>query len=227
MLRKLWLDFLYPPRCSRCLRRIQSGVLCADCASGVELNRTLFCARCGARLPGGIKICHRDEPCLLGGAVNYDQPAVQALVRDLKFRGLRDAAQPLGEWLAAYASILPARLRENAVLVPIPLSGRRERSRGFNQSVLIAEVVAGKLGLGLNAELLRRQKHSAPQSDLRSTEERKNNVRGCFSAGEKARDKSIILIDDVVTSGSTLREAALALRAAGAKQVLALAAARA
>ncbi len=227
MLRKLWLDFLFPPRCSHCERRLEAGVLCEDCAGRVELNRTLFCCRCGARLPGGVKICHREEPCMLGGAVSYGNPVVQALVRDLKFRGLREAAQPLGDWLAAYISLLPVRLFEESILVPLPLSVRRERARGFNQSLLLTEVVAGKLNLPCRPELLKRERHSRPQSELHSVEERKNNVRGCFASGSAVRGKKIILLDDVVTSGSTLREAALILRAAGASQVLALAAARA
>ncbi len=227
MLLQPWLDFLYPPRCSHCLRRLPTGVLCADCAAGVELNRTLFCARCGARLPTGVKICHRDEPCLLGGAVNYDQPVVQALVRDLKFRGLREAAGPLGDWLAAYIRLLPDRFTRETVLVPLPLSARRERSRGFNQSAILADIVSKKLGLPSSPQLLRRHRHSSPQTELRSAEERKSNVRGCFSAAPEARGKRLILVDDVVTSGSTLKEAALTLRAAGAEQVLALAVARA
>ncbi len=224
-------DILFPPACVACGAGVGNGVICGPCAAGIVRYGTLFCGTCMARLPMNRKICHADAPYLLGAAGPYDDAALAALIHALKFQGIAAAAGPLADILADYVA---GRLRldlAGAIATPLPLSPKRERSRGFNQSALIARRFAATLGLPFEEHLLKRAIHRKPQSETMDILERRENVRGCFAADEaharKISGANVILVDDVVTSGTTFTEAAKALKAAGAKKIFALAAAKA
>jgi ComF family protein len=221
-------DIFFPPKCVACGDSIARGALCAACREGIVTFDTLFCGKCAARLPEGKKICHRDSPFLLGAAGPYDDATTQALIHALKFQGVATAAEPLGEMLAAYIAQLGLDLHEWTV-APVPLSTRRMRARGFNQSALIARPLARALGIPFEEHLLARVHHRKPQSDTGDIFERRENVKGCFtiSPGAVAHNKKIVLVDDVTTSGTTFTEAARVLRGVGAKKILALAVAKA
>lgn len=141
---------------------------------------------------------------------------------------MRDAAEPLGALLATYAKRLKISLSYDLVL-PVPLSERRARERGFNQSELISRAFSRRSGVPLNIKALKRVRHSQPQSGLHGDEKRRANVAGSFRVEDRAkvRDRNVILLDDVVTSGATMLHAAMALRVAGAENILALAVAKA
>ncbi len=111
--------------------------------------------------------------------------------------------------------------------MPVPLHPRRLRSRGFNQSLLLARCVASKTGAELDFLSLRRTRFTKPQTAL-SSEERKKNVRKAFEVvkPEAVRKRTILLVDDVATTGSTLNECAKALKRAGVNGVLCLVLAR-
>ena len=224
-----FLDLVFPPSCLSCRRRTKSNeVVCGNCLAAIPLNRTLFCGKCGARLAEGRKICHRDFPYVLGAATCYSNAAVKNLIHALKFKYVRGAAKPLGDLLAGYAEALPLRL-EKFTVIPLPLHARRLRERGFNQSELIAGFFAKRLDLPLETEWLERAKHAKPQSETKNLAERKENIRGSFVVKNTTNvsGKNIILVDDVTTSGATFYEAALVLKSAGARKIIALAAARA
>jgi len=218
---------LFPPSCVSCRARIGTGALCAACRNGIPVFRTLLCGSCRARLFGDKALCHPDFPYILGAAASYEHNASRALVHALKFRGRRSAALPLSELLIEYAESLGTML-DGCVVVPIPLSTRRLRARGFNQSDLIARPFAERFGLEF-APLLARIRHTKPQSETRTIEERLTNLCDCFAAPRPAgvAGRSIVLVDDVVTSGTTFLEAARALRSAGARKIFALAVLRA
>lgn len=183
---------------------------------------------CGARLPELKKICHVYAPYILGTATQYDHKPVQKLIHSLKFYAVHDAAAPLGNLLINYITRMEFDLRGFTV-VPIPLSIKRRRGRGFNQSTLIARCVTNHFSLPLEEDLLLRILHNKPQSETNDILERKENLHGCFSVPDPARvnSKNIILIDDVTTSGTTFLEAARVLKTAGARRIIALAVAQA
>jgi ComF family protein len=214
--------------CVSCKQYVRSGAICASCFSTISVHRTLSCGSCGARLFGDKILCHPGFPYLLGSAGNYEVAALRMLVHALKFRGIRSASEPLAALLIEHARSLGT-LLNGSIVLPIPLSSRRERARGFNQSQLIAYRFAEELGLAFEARLLRRTRHTKPQSETRSVAERSLNVRDCFAVtvSERVYGKNIVLIDDVTTSGKTFFEAASVLKAAGAEKIYALAAARA
>ncbi|HVO28542.1 MAG TPA: ComF family protein [Candidatus Paceibacterota bacterium] len=221
-------NLIFPRICVACRRRIGQGVVCAACFRTVAVRNHLFCPKCRARLPAQGKICHPEFPYLLGAAGFYDDRVLKALVHYLKFRSIPDAAEPLAQLLYYYVSRMSLGLAGRAV-VPVPLSRRRERSRGFNQAELIARRFAGLAGLPLETGWLARTRHTQPQSETRNATERLENIRGAFAVlrPDAVRGRKILLIDDVSTSGATFLEASLALRAAGAKRIIALAAAKA
>lgn len=167
-------------------------------------------------------------PYLLGAAGDYQNETVRNLIHALKFNGVRDAALPLAELIIQYLSRARFETRNFAV-VAIPLHTFRERDRGFNQSEHIAAHLARRLGAPLISGILLRRKRTAPQSELGDHELRKENMRDAFSAEQSAavRNANLFLVDDVTTSGATFFEAARTLKAAGARKIIALAAARA
>lgn len=161
----------------------------------------------------------------------YADPAVRALVRALKYRGDLRAARLLGELLH---DELFEELAERGptgapiVLVPVPLAPARERKRGWNQAELLARALAAASpgGYDVRTDILARTRDAPSQTSLASAKERASNVRGAFAvAAGAAVPARCIVIDDVVTTGSTLREAAGALRRAGAREILLVAAA--
>lgn len=154
-----------------------------------------------------------------------------AMIRFLKFSGGRAAAPGLSWWMAkALASRRPAGASSQSappLLVPVPLHPRRERSRGYNQAALLARGVGERLGIEVDRSILARVRNTRPQSTL-DDRERPDNMRGSFalSRPEGAAGRSIILVDDLVTTGETIRACAAALAAARPAAVTALSAGR-
>lgn len=216
-------DWLFPVKCAGCGKEDERELLCRECLGEIKINQTLFCGKCRARLPENQKICHKDFPYILGMAADYDDKNVSELISGLKFKFWEEAARPLGKILIKYAENLPLKWKE-ALIVPVPLSKKRERERGFNQSEILAEILARNFGCGLDVDNLERTKNAKPQSEM-DFYRRKENVRGVFAVKGKNpfSNRKIILVDDVVTSGATLFEATIALKNAGVKSVVAIA----
>lgn len=222
------LDWIFPSACLSCNAWLSRGAVCCEaCFRNLPRFSTLFCGTCRARLPEGKKLCHKDFPYLLGAATDYRDPGVSALIRSLKFDANRAAGEPLGILLATYARAVP--LPSDAMIIPIPLSPSRLRERGFNQAEILGRPLARALAIPFLGAAIQRVRHTKPQSEIGNAEERTANVSGCFYIPDPSviAGKNIILVDDVVTSGATLLEAARTLRSAGARRVIALAAAKA
>lgn len=224
-----FLNLIFPSKCLGCGKNLESNsVICEECLSKVRVNQTLFCGRCLARLPETKKICHRDFPYTLGAAASYGDETVKKLIHALKFQYLKAAAEPLGNLLVSYVEPLKLNIK-NFTVVPLPLSSRRLKERGFNQSELIAKIFTSRFRLPLETNCLVRSRNSKPQSETKTLEERLKNVRECFGIKkpEAISGKNVILMDDVVTSGATLYEAANALKSAGVRKIVALTVAKA
>ena len=222
------LNLIFPPSCLSCLTRLKRGVVCAGCISKIQPHQTPFCGQCGSRLPYGKKICHPKFPYILGAVSDYDNATIKSLIHGLKFNYVARAALPLSELLIRYAEPLLI-IPNDALVIPVPLGAGRRRKRGFNQAELIAKPLAEHFNLSFLPKTLRRIRNTRPQSELKHLRDRRENVKGCFAVGEPEaiQGKTIILVDDVVTSGSTLYEAAWTLKAAGARKIIALVAAKA
>jgi ComF family protein len=147
----------------------------------------------------------------------HTNDALLEIVHFLKFSSGRTAAPPLSWWLALSLSRYIERYRHGGftrpLVVPVPLHPSRRRSRGYNQSALLARHTAARAGLEMDQEALRRIRKTKPQANL-EPEDRTDNVRGAFELADAhvIRGRNVILIDDLVTSGETTRACAAALR---------------
>jgi ComF family protein len=185
---------------------------CPVCAVELVTTATEPCGACQRRRPP-----FESSFC----AFRYAYP-VNHLIRNLKYHGAIHWGRTLGLLLA---SRLPRHEPRPTLLVPVPLSTARFRARGFNQADEIAAVVARRLQLPLCTDLLRRVRDTAEQAGLDGKERRKN-VRHAFAVTRPLLRARIALIDDVITTGSTVREIARVLRRAGAEHISVWAVAR-
>jgi ComF family protein len=149
----------------------------------------------------------------------YEGVLKEAISR-FKFYGLRRLSRPLGGLLPNLP--IPA----SDAIVPVPLTAKGLRQRGFNQSLLIARVVSKKTGTPLNIDTLLKIRETPPQVGL-SASERHKNLAGAFGVKGDLKGKRILLVDDVVTTGATAAACSKALLKAGAQEVVVLAIARA
>lgn len=165
---------------------------------------------------------------MVAHAVSYQENAKE-LIHKLKYKDDRLVARDLSRLLLKSYQKLQAELpgRANCALVPIPLFPWRKFRRGFNQSELLAKLIAGECKIPLKTNMLSRRRNTEVQHQLNKLE-RAANLRGAFDCTQEPKvDQTIILVDDILTSGSTLLEAAKVLRSNGASEVLAIAVARA
>lgn len=236
VLSRMALDLLFPPRCIACREPTDvAHGLCPACWRETPFVAGPVCERCGVPVPEGPGPARelRCTGCLARprawdrgrAALLYDGTA-RSLVLALKHADRLDLARPLSAWMARAGAEL---LAEGPVLVPVPLHWRRFLSRRANQSAELARAIARGAGLSMAPGLLRRTRATGSQEG-RNRAAREEGVRGAFAVPARARGAvaggRFLLVDDVMTSGATLSEAAATLKAAGAAAVDVLVAAR-
>ena len=228
------LDLAIPRLCLDCGRRLEPGAgalgLCRPCAGRLRPPPRHGCATCGRALaapaPRGYQCgsCRLRPPAYerLVARFSYEPP-LQAVIAALKFRRLEALGAELGRAVAE--AIVPQLERCDAV-VPVPLHWRRRLGRGYNQAERIARALAAALGRPCR-DWLRRPRSVPPQAGL-DRAARLRSLRGAFRARRAPglAGAFVLLVDDVVTTGSTLEAAARALRAGGAARIWAVAAGR-
>ncbi len=226
------LAALVAPCCAVCaalLERPLDGAVCPACWARVARFSPPLCARCGDPLPatrssptGCCAMCSVDLGAIAAArAIGPFEGALADIIHACKYSRRPSVAAGLGRMMRALAVTVAEPID---VVVPVPLHPRRERERGFNQAALLA----AELGPPLCHALVRVM-HTNPQVAA-SGHARRANVRGAFAPSRDAprlRGRVVALVDDVLTTGATLSEAAEALRAAGPARIVALTAARA
>jgi len=222
------LHLLYPGSCASCGRSLIVGDkdFCPSCRVALTADPYPTCPRCGGTVgpfglvQGGCSRCR-------GGHFHFDGVLrlgpYEGLLRELVLRLKHSTGEGLGESLGhlwAQHAQVPLRGAGASVVVPVPLHWWRRWSRGYNQSEVLAQALATCLGLPCRPRCLRRIRNT-PQQTRQTPAARRDNVRGAFRArhGSTVRGRSILLVDDVLTTGSTCSEAAGALRQAGAARV--------
>ncbi len=225
------LDIFLPPRCHICRVLIPgSGALhiCDSCYAGLPIISPPLCSVCGIPLQGAGENhpCGRcittPPPYLAARAALRHEGACRDLIHAFKYRGKSHLRRPLGLLTAQLLADF-RQVHQPDLLIPVPLHRSRLRSRGFNQSVLLAELLAKQWQIPLQRQLLQRTRATIPQMEL-TRAERLTSLQGAF----KVRDSTLIsgrrimLVDDVFTTGSTLAACATTLLQAGCEQVTAV-----
>ena len=225
------LDFIFPKKCVNCKRF--GDFLCADCFAKVRYNESSQCPSClKASIDGFTHRECKTEYSIDGviSAVVYSSVA-RKLIRQFKYKPhVSKLSETIGEimneGLAQNEGFYNFVEQFEPVIIPIPLSLRRLRERGYNHAEIIASHVAKYFHLAISNKLLVRVKDTKPQYKLNKCE-RLENVQGAFGIAKNAKiPKSVILVDDVATTFATLKEAAKVLKQRGSKRVLGLTFAR-
>ncbi|MFH0913919.1 MAG: ComF family protein [Chloroflexota bacterium] len=220
------LDLLFPRWCVGCGK--EGALVCPSCLGSAPRLTPPLCPRCGLPQPGSMLCpgCTGSEQSELDGIRSpfRFEGVIREAVHQLKYRNLRALAEPMAHQLSYYLTENPLPVE---VLVPVPLHPRRLKERGYNQSRLLAERLHRATGLPLVEDCLVRERPTPPQARTTALSERKTNVRGAFRCrDERLKDRRVLLIDDVATSGATLGACATALKAGRASSVWGLVLAR-
>ena len=227
-LKSIFLDLLFPTFCLGC--RKEGFFLCPDCRRKlVWVQPTCFVCHkwvpSAGRAPSGrtCASCRKKSHIYaFFSPFLYADPLIRNLIHGLKYDRLRSLAPVLGELLVEYFAKFKIVLPPGAVLVPIPLHPSRKRSRGFNQSELLVLYLSDRLKLQKETKILWKIRKTKPQTEL-SAQDRRSNLTDVFTVTDvNLVKKTILLLDDVKTTGATLEEAAKTLKKAGARQVWAI-----
>lgn len=216
-------DMLFPPVCPVCEKAIVEEDLCPECMNGFTALKIAspLCTRCG--VPFALasskdhlcgRCCKSEQPYVQARSVFAYDGAVLDAIHSLKFQHNVGIAPALGR-LIAHSGCVPDEKID--LVVPVPLHPARLRQRGFNQSLLLARPLAKALCVKIDYANLKKTRSTKDQIGL-DEKERAENMKGAFDSHLKAFDgKTVLLIDDVYTTGATIRACSGALVRAGAK----------
>lgn len=229
------LDLVFPPLCVACRRPVAAAHnLCADCWSKVSFIDGPECAQCGLPFeidpgPGTLcAACHAKPPAFdrVRSVMRYDD-ASKAPILAFKRADRLDIVPAFARWLARSGRPL---IEQADLIVPVPLHRTRLWSRRFNQAALLANALSRISGVPTDPLLLMRIRATESQGVMPSASARRRNVQGAFKVASgrelTIRERTVLVVDDVFTTGATLESCAKALKRAGAARVLALTLAR-
>lgn len=212
------LEILFPPLCLNCRAYLQSleekeNLLCRPCFAGIKIYSNLF----------------RPVPSVNLMAVgSYEDTALKELLHYFKYNGFLAVKTPLErlivQWLTINSHPALSVFTPQSGLIPIPLHKKRLRERGFNQAEIIAEILGKYLNLPVEKNLLERVRDTKPQIKMESGKKREENMRNSISIREgrgSSQYQNVILVDDIYTSGATMKEAMRVLRRAGVDNITA------
>lgn len=220
-------DFIFPRRCVVCdevTDRFGKGV-CSRCASEIIYTGRAVCMKCGKPLQEEGELCRdcsRKKHRYVQGVALYDYGSMADSIFRFKYSGRQEYAlfygldfyEKYGRWL---------QMIQPDALVPVPLHSSKKRARGYNQAELIARVLSGLSGIPVNVELIVRKRKTLPQKNL-SSSERQNNLKKAFKIHRNdVKLITIVIVDDIYTTGSTVDAMTETLMAAGIQKVYCMA----
>lgn len=226
-----FLGLLFPPRCFHCgaQHRGEHPFLCDTCLDELTFLTGDLCSHCGTPRSAGIcNTCAKSTFAFDQARAVYPfSPVVQSLIHNLKYNDLPAVGRFLGTQ-AAHFLHLHSPFKTVDIIVPVPLHPVRKRHRGYNQADVIARTCARHTGIQYIPGLIKRARYTLTQTKLNRTQ-RQQNVSGAFRVhkAQRIQGKSVLIMDDVFTTGATTNAIAEALKASGASHVYVLTIARA
>ncbi|MBI5234328.1 MAG: ComF family protein [Deltaproteobacteria bacterium] len=213
------LDLFFPPVCLLCEQRLAVQGLCEGCLEGLNRIHSPRCSVCGVPFgndKGPDRPCaqclKKRPPFVSARSALYYNDAASLAIRRFKYHGDSSLAIP-------FSALMTEAMGKGTVdlIVPVPLHKKRLRQRGFNQSLILARALSKSTGIEVDYKCLKRIRHTLPQVELKE-DERLVNVKGAFKVMDISRikGKRMLLVDDVYTTGATVRECSSALKKAGA-----------
>ncbi len=229
-------EIIFPPQCLGCaeiLHRSNGHIFCPDCEEKITFITGSICDICGTTFPDSPDQNHLCGDCLktkpyfscARAIFSYDD-AILNSIHQFKYKSDLSVGEILSDFMAGF-SFPDIDFADYSLIIPVPLHIKRLRERGFNQSLILARAIGEKHQIPVDFSLLKRHKFILTQTGS-NKKERKQNIKGAFEVTDKKKisGKSIILIDDVYTTGATVNECAKTLMKAGAQKVSVLTLAR-
>ncbi|MGC8651131.1 MAG: ComF family protein [Minisyncoccia bacterium] len=226
------LDLLFPWQCLYCHQEVNNDYpLCNNCFNQIPILDDFICPVCQKRLAyPDLKhsSCIKQSALSALGVVSfYHHPILKETLHYFKYKQIQSLQIPLSLLMIKFLenSFYFSRLnKKQLIIIPLPLHFKKQKQRGFNQSALLAEQIAKYFHLPLETNILIRIINNPPQITMEDAQARQLNIQGIFKVKnqEHLLKKTVLLIDDVYTTGATLNEAAKTLKQAGAKKVIGL-----
>ena len=221
-------SLVFPPHCTLCrthTRSISLDPVCPACAQLLLKNAPPLCLKCSRHLRRPVHSlcpsCRHSEPAFdfAWSAFIYNEP-LKELIHLFKYYQRTSLRRYFGALMAAFVKDLSLDIRQFDMVTAIPLFPSKLRERGFNQSHLLAQEIAGIFSLPYHPRLLIKARSTKNQADL-SLKERWTNIEGAFKIRHplSLKNKNILIIDDLLTTGATAAQAALTLKKGGAATV--------
>ncbi len=230
------LNLVFPPVCLGCNKI--SKIICKNCLKQFQETSQFICPTCLKISPNGW--LHKDCKGPIDGLTavwQYDQK-VKKVIKEIKYRYYFSAMPDLVKYFIFYLSFpkyqnLRDFLELKPIMIPVPLHPKRQKIRGFNQAALLGKALAYYWHLAYSEKILIRQEYTTPQSQL-TKKERQANIKRAFSVTKQIlklgkrplKDRYILLVDDIWTTGITMRTCARTLKLLGAEKIWALTLAR-
>jgi ComF family protein len=226
------LDLIFPWTCLYCHKEVENDYpLCQDCFHQIPIFDDFICPICQRKLTLERTLhqsCRQKTKLeALGIISSYQNPILKETIHYFKYKQIKSLVQPL--------SLLTIQFLENSfyfsqlnkdqlIVIPLPLHFKKQKQRGFNQSALLAEQVAKHFHLSLETNVLIRIINNPAQVTMQDSKSRQLNAQGIFQVKNQKllQKKTVLLIDDVYTTGATMEEAAKTLKQNGAKKVIGL-----
>lgn len=218
------LDLVFPRRCAVCdepVGRLLEGV-CSSCRAKIVYIKAPFCMKCGKQLKSGkgefCSDCLKRKHLYIQGRALYDYGSMADSIFRFKYAGRQEYAMFYGEELyeryGRWLSVI-----KPDVLIPVPAHSSRKRLRGYNQSELLARELSKVSGIPVRDNLIIRKKKTLPQKNL-TQRERQNNLKKAFKIRQNdVKLNTIVIIDDIYTTGSTIDAMAEVLFTTGVREV--------
>lgn len=218
------IELLFPRRCPICDRPVDKmgKYICKNCKPKIRYVKSPYCFKCGKPLKDNAREyctdCQKAAHLFDRGRAMYEYETVKEAIYRFKYEGRKEYATFFGRQMAGKFSQEISEWKPDA-LIPVPLHKDRLKERGYNQSALLARELGNVLNIPVNEEIVCREKPTVPQKELNG-KERENNLKNAFKIRQNdVKLKTIIVVDDIYTTGSTMNAIAQCLKEAGVQKV--------